>query len=126
MMSKHKNIFYSVGDLVFVKDDTKNKGTNPKLQTPWKGPLIVSECCGPVHYEFQGLKQSKIMQLKPYNSEVVPAWVKCQRNQVLQQCQDLAVQLLEEDVQLAPRVLLQKNINEVPKWFVRQFTHFIL
>lgn len=32
---------YNVGDLVYVKDDTKKKGQSPKLQAPWTGPLIV-------------------------------------------------------------------------------------
>lgn len=83
---------YSVGDLVYVKDDTKKKGHSPKLQGPWVGPLVVSACRGPVLYEIQGRKRSKIMhhdRLKPYSSDMVPMWVQRLWSQVLQSWQDL-------------------------------------
>lgn len=100
---------YSVGDLVYVKDDTKKKGLSPKLQAPWKGPLLVSACRGPVLYEIQGPKNSKIIhhdRLKPYDSEVVPAWVRRQRSKVLQQCQGSSAQLSEEDLLMIPEFSL--------------------
>lgn len=62
---------YSAGDLVYVKDDTKRKGLSPKLQAPWKGPLIVSACRGPVLYEVQGLKRSKIMH---HDNSAIVKW----------------------------------------------------
>lgn len=102
---------------MYVKDDTKKKGLSPKLQAPWKGPLIVSACYGSVLYEIQGLKHSKIIhhdRLKPYDSKVVPAWVKCLRSQVLQWCQDPAIQLPEEDVSLVPELPRQKDNDKQP------------
>ncbi|CAL9682111.1 unnamed protein product [Knipowitschia caucasica] len=96
---------YSVGDLVFVKDDTKKKGLSPKLQAPWKGPLIVAARRGPVLYEIQGPKRSTVMhhdRLKPYDSEVIPVWVSRQRSKLLQQCRDPDIQSHEEDIPLVP------------------------
>lgn len=84
---------YSVGDLVYVKDDTKKKGQSPKLQDPWMGPLIVSACPCPVLYEIRGRQRSKVIhhdRLKLYNSDVVPVWVQRLRSQVLQSYQSSA------------------------------------
>lgn len=108
---------YGVGDLVYVKDDTKKKGWSPKLQAPWQGPLIVSACRGPVLYEIQGRKRSKIMhhdRLKPYDSDMVPAWAKRLRSQVLQRSQDPATQPPEEDALLAPELPLEKDTVKDP------------
>ncbi|XP_060758004.1 uncharacterized protein LOC132868818 [Neoarius graeffei] len=106
---------YSVGDLVYMKDDTKKKGLSPKLQAPWKGPFIVSARRGPVIYEIQGAKRSKIMhhdRLKPYASEVVPAWVGRQRSHVLQQRQDSADPSPKEDAPLVTDMLLQSGVDD--------------
>uniref|UniRef100_A0A146QJK2 Pol polyprotein n=1 Tax=Fundulus heteroclitus TaxID=8078 RepID=A0A146QJK2_FUNHE len=96
---------YDIGDLVFVKDDTKKKGLSPKLQALWRGPLIVAAHRGPVLYEIQGPKHRTIMhhdRLKPYNSDVIPVWISRQRCKILQQCQDPDLHLNTEDAPLAP------------------------
>ncbi|XP_057691272.1 uncharacterized protein LOC130915330 [Corythoichthys intestinalis] len=105
---------YNVGDLVFLKDDTKKKGMSPKLQPIWKGPLIVAARRGPVLYEIQGPKRSIIIhhdRLKPYNSDVIPVWVSRQRSILLQR-QDTDNQMSEEDVPLVPEILMQDNSNK--------------
>lgn len=66
---------HNAGDLVYVRDSTKNKGFSPKLQAPWKGPCVVSACCGSELYEILTLREKKIMhhdRLKPYTSDVIP------------------------------------------------------
>ncbi|KAL7834773.1 hypothetical protein SRHO_G00290200 [Serrasalmus rhombeus] len=78
---------FNVGDLVYLRDTTKQRGQSPKLQAPWKGPCVVSACYGPVLCEVQGMRHRKVMhhdRLKPYNSEVTPAWIRRWRNQALQ------------------------------------------
>ncbi|ROI47877.1 hypothetical protein DPX16_16300 [Anabarilius grahami] len=55
---------YNMGDLVYMRDSTKKKGQSPKLQAPWKGPFVISACCGPVLYEVQGLRHKRIRSCK--------------------------------------------------------------
>ncbi|XP_063040269.1 uncharacterized protein LOC134435312 [Engraulis encrasicolus] len=109
---------YSVGDLVYVKDDTKREGLRPKLQAPWTGPFIISARRGPVTYEIQGAKRSQIMhhdRLKPYTSEVVPAWVGRQRSRVLQQRQDLPDSSPEADAPRGPDLPDSSPVTEAPR-----------
>lgn len=80
------------------------------------GPLIVSVCRGPVFYEIQGRKRSKIMHdgLKPYNSDVVQAWVQRMQSKVLQLSKFSKVpvkQLPEEDSLLVPELPLQEDTS---------------
>uniref|UniRef100_A0A3Q2QXS5 Integrase catalytic domain-containing protein n=1 Tax=Fundulus heteroclitus TaxID=8078 RepID=A0A3Q2QXS5_FUNHE len=87
-----KECSYNIGDLVYVKDNTKKLGFSPKLQPPWKGPCIIKAQLGPVLYEILTQRDKKVMhhdQLKPYTSDVIPAWVRRQRHVVLPQCQDV-------------------------------------
>ncbi|XP_023205547.1 uncharacterized protein LOC106700194 [Xiphophorus maculatus] len=87
-----KECSYNIGDLVYVKDNTKKLGFSPKLQPPWKGPCIIKAQLGPVLYEILTQRGKKVMhhdQLKPYTSDVIPAWVRRQRHVVLPQCQDV-------------------------------------
>ncbi|XP_043972480.1 uncharacterized protein LOC122830832 [Gambusia affinis] len=110
-----KEHFYSVGDLVFVRDDSKKKGLSPKLQKLWKGPLIIAACCGPVLYEIQGPKRRTVMhhdRLKPYDSDVIPVWVLRQRSRLLKNCQDQEFQPAEEDVPLVPLLPLSDDQDE--------------
>ncbi|KAL6463628.1 hypothetical protein MHYP_G00280190 [Metynnis hypsauchen] len=68
-----KKQLYHVGDLVYAKDSTKKKGLSPKLQAPWKGPLLVTKCLGPGLYQVRDCKSTKILhhdRLQPYTSEV--------------------------------------------------------
>lgn len=109
---------YSVGDLVYVKDDTRRKGWSPKLQAPWQGPLIVSACRGPVLYEIQGRKRCKIMhhdRLKPYDSDMVPAWARRLRSQVLQRSQCPATQPTEGDTLLEVELPQEKDTARDPE-----------
>ncbi|KAI7811653.1 hypothetical protein IRJ41_008241 [Triplophysa rosa] len=82
---------YIVGDLVYMRDSTKKKGQSPKLQPPWKGPFVISACCGPVLYEVQGLRQKRVMhhdRLKPYDCDMIPARVRRQRSEILRKSKD--------------------------------------
>ncbi|XP_049326794.1 uncharacterized protein LOC125786977 [Astyanax mexicanus] len=70
---------YEVGDLVYIKDSTKKKGLSPKLQPPWKGPLLISKCLGPVLFEVRDQRSAKVLhhdRLQPYKSDRVPGWIK--------------------------------------------------
>ena len=74
-----KELSYEVGDLVYIKDSTKKKGLSPKLQAPWKGPLLVTKCLGPVLFEVRDQRGTKIFhhdRLQPYTSDMVPGWIK--------------------------------------------------
>lgn len=102
---------------MYVKDDTKTKRLSPKRQVPWKGPLIVSACRGSVLYEIQVLKCNMILhhdRLIPYDSEVVPSWIKRQRSKVLQWCQEPAIGKPEEDVLLVLELPVQKDKDKDP------------
>ncbi|KAL6486140.1 hypothetical protein MHYP_G00055320 [Metynnis hypsauchen] len=82
-----KEQLYHVGDLVYARDSTKKKGLSPKLQAPWKGPLLVTKCLGPVLYQVRDCKSTKILhhdRLQPYTSEVMPGWVKRLRHQLME------------------------------------------
>lgn len=74
--------------VIYVRDSTKEKGFSPKLEAPWKGPCIVKARCGPVLYEILTQREKKVMhhdRLKPYTSDVIPAWIRRQRHTALPQ-----------------------------------------
>jgi len=106
---------YSVGDLVYIRDNTKKKGQSPKLQAPWKGPMVISACLGPVLYEVQGLRNKRIMhhdRLKPYDCEVIPAWVKRQRSHILQKSNGTTDDSTIQEPQLEPEQLATQDSSE--------------
>lgn len=74
----HK-IPYKVGDAVWYYFPRRKIGFNPKLQRPWKGPMIVVERLNEVLFRIQsGPKTKPIIvhhdKLKPYLGEDKPAW----------------------------------------------------
>ncbi|RXN25222.1 Retrovirus-related Pol polyprotein from transposon 412 [Labeo rohita] len=69
---------YNVGDLVLVKVSSRKKGYSPKLQAPWQGPFVITECLGPVLYRVKDRRSEKVLhhdRLQPYLSDHVPAWM---------------------------------------------------
>ncbi|MEW8544975.1 MAG: reverse transcriptase domain-containing protein [Candidatus Thiodiazotropha sp.] len=76
---KMNKVPYKVGDAVWYFFPKRKKGFNPKLQRPWKGPMIVIECLNEVLYKIQSSPKSKPMvvhhdKLKPYLGEDKPEW----------------------------------------------------
>jgi hypothetical protein len=93
---------YDIGDLVYIRDDSKKVGKSPKLQPLWKGPVIVARNWGAVLYEVLTKKGSTVLhrdRLKPCNQETVPRWISKARRQ-LQYC----VNSKEKDPQATPPV----------------------
>ena len=108
---------YNVGDLIYVRDSTKRKGFSPKLQAPWKGPCIVKARCGPVLYAILTQRETKVMhhdRLKPYTSDVIPAWIRRQRHTVLSQSQDPVAPLEQPPIAPPPAAtdhLMDNGLN---------------
>ena len=72
---------YKKGDLVYVRDNVRKKGRNPKLQMRWKGPAVVTEAVGDVLFAVQikAKSASKVLhhdRLKPFHSMDIPDWIK--------------------------------------------------
>jgi hypothetical protein len=66
---------YDIGDLVYIRDDSKKVGKSPKLQPLWKGPAIVARKLGAVLYEVLIKKGSTVLhhdRLKPCKQKTVP------------------------------------------------------
>ena len=76
---KTYKIPYKVGDAVWYYNPKRKVGFNPKLQRPWKGPMIVVEQLNDVLFRIQlSLKAKPIVvhhdKLKPYLGEDKPEW----------------------------------------------------
>ena len=76
---KMHRIPYKVGDAVWYYYPKRKVGFNPKLQRPWKGPMIVVECLNEVLFRIQTGPKSKPQvvhhdKLKPYLGEDKPEW----------------------------------------------------
>ena len=76
---KTYKIPYKVGDAVWYYNPKRKVGFNPKLQKPWKGPMIVVEQLNDVLFRIQlSLKAKPIVvhhdKLKPYLGEDKPEW----------------------------------------------------
>lgn len=74
----HK-IPYEVGDPVWYYNPKRKVGFNPKLQRPWKGPMIIVERLNDVLFRIQSGPKSKPLvvhhdKLKPYVGEDKPDW----------------------------------------------------
>ena len=76
---KAHKIPYKVGDAVWYYYPKRRVGFNPKLQRPWKGPMIVVEVLNEVLFRIQSGPRNKPMvvhhdKLKPYLGEDKPDW----------------------------------------------------
>ena len=76
---KAHKVSYKVGDAVWYYNPKRKLGFNPKLQRPWKGPMIVVECLNDVLFRIQFGPRTKPMvvhhdKLKPYLGEDKPEW----------------------------------------------------
>ena len=74
----HK-IPYTVGDAVWYYNPKRKVGFKPKLQRPWKGPMVVVECLNDVLFRIQSGPKSKPCvvhhdKLKPYLGVDKPNW----------------------------------------------------
>ena len=68
-----------VGDAVWNYYPKRRVGFNPKLQRPWKGPMIVVEVLNEVLFRIQSEPRNNSMvvhhdRLKPYLGEDKPEW----------------------------------------------------
>ncbi|KAK3097999.1 hypothetical protein FSP39_015198 [Pinctada imbricata] len=110
-----------VGDLVYIKDDTKKVGKSPKLQPLWKGPAIVAKRLGPVLYEVQDKKKTHVLhhnRLKPCFMETIPLWInrfrhslKDDEDRVWTQCPTIAendedIPATDKDIRKNPDVIV--------------------
>jgi hypothetical protein len=70
---------FNVGDLVHLLDTSRKIGQCPKLNPVWKGgPYVVGKKMGPVLYQIQDRKSSKVVhhdRFKAYLSDCIPLWV---------------------------------------------------
>lgn len=69
---------YNVVDLVLVRVSSRKKGYSPKLQAPWQGPFVVTECLGPVLYRVKDRQSERVLhhdQLQHYPSDHIPTWM---------------------------------------------------
>ena len=76
---KMHKIPYKLGDAVWYYNPKRKVGFNPKLQRPWKGPMIVVDILNDVLFRIQsGLKAKPVVvhhdKLKPYLGEDKPTW----------------------------------------------------
>ena len=74
----HKNP-YKIGDAVWYYNPKRKVGFNPKLQRPWKGPMIVVDRLNEVLFRIQSGQKAKPQvvhhdKLKPYLGEDKPEW----------------------------------------------------
>ena len=74
----HKNP-YKIGDAVWYYNPKRKVGFNPKLQRPWKGPMIVVDRLNEVLFRIQSGPKAKPQvvhhdKLKPYLGEDKPEW----------------------------------------------------
>ena len=74
----HK-LHYDVGDAVWYYNPKRKVGFNPKLQRPWKGPMVVVDRLNEVLFRIQSGPKAKPMvvhhdKLKPYLGEDKPDW----------------------------------------------------
>ncbi len=72
---------YSVGDLVYHLDSTKQKGKSPKLNPhKWIGPCIITKKYSDLLFEICVKQRGRRRllhhnRLKPYHSEEIPQWI---------------------------------------------------
>ena len=76
---KTYKIPYKVGDAVWYYNPKRKVGFNPKLQRPWKGPMVVVERLNDVLFRIQAGPRNKPLvvhhdKLKPYLGEDKPDW----------------------------------------------------
>ena len=74
----HKNP-YKIRDAVWYYNPKRKVGFNPKLQRPWKGPMIVVDRLNEVLFRIQSGQKAKPQvvhhdKLKPYLGEDKPEW----------------------------------------------------
>ena len=74
----HK-IPYKLGDAVWYYNPKRKVGFNPKLQRPWKGPMVVVGVLNDVLFRIQSGPKAKSVivhhdKLKPYLGEDKPEW----------------------------------------------------
>ena len=79
--------------IVSVPDHCLSFYFNPKLQRPWKGPMIVVESLNEVLFRIQSGPKSKPLvvhhaKLKPYLGEEKPEWFvnTCIQKQIVISC----------------------------------------
>ncbi len=69
---------YNVGDLLLVRVSSRKKEYSPKLQAPWQGPFVVTECLGPVLYRVKDRRSERVLhhdRPQPYLSDHIPTWM---------------------------------------------------
>lgn len=76
---KTHTIPYKVGDAVWYYNPKRKVGFNPKLQRPWKGPMIVTECLNDILFRIKsGPRANPFVvhhdKLRPYLGEDKPTW----------------------------------------------------
>ena len=71
--SKHQQVIYKIGDLVWIKDPAIETGQSKKFSHLWKGPMKIIQVLTPVTYKVQStVPESKysdtihIARIKPY------------------------------------------------------------
>ncbi|XP_033756273.1 uncharacterized protein LOC117339017 [Pecten maximus] len=110
---------YLKDDLVYVKNESRKTGVSPKLQPVWDGPYVVTNVLGPVVYEITGRRRCFVIhhdRLKPYKSEVVPAWVQKVKHDITS-IENVSLDVIhEEENVVAPAVTVQEGnaIEEAP------------
>jgi hypothetical protein len=100
---------YEECDLVWMHNPAKKKGICPKLTRSWEGPYLIVNRLSDVTYRVRGGLRAKLKvvhfdRLKPYLSEAVPEWVKCElkkrdeRNRNLAFKKEMETAMLEETI----------------------------
>ena len=78
---------YSMGDLVYVVDDSTKIGQSKKLRSPWKGPFIIIEARHPL-YTVRDRKRDTVRhhdKLKRCEDRNIPLWLRRARSCLFEQ-----------------------------------------
>ncbi|MES9882033.1 MAG: hypothetical protein ABW185_14240 [Sedimenticola sp.] len=70
---------YETGEAVWYHDPRRVVGRNPKLQRPWKGPMVITQRINDILYRIKASPRAKAKvvhhdRLKPYEGGNKPSW----------------------------------------------------
>ena len=83
---KNYQTVYSVGDVAYKRNQATKVGQSTKLQSPWKGPYLITAVKPPVLYRITDRKSESWIhhdRLKLCEDRELPIWLKRQRNELL-------------------------------------------
>lgn len=96
---------YEAGDLVYELNSAMKVGQCCKLQSPWRGPLLVTEVLSPVLFRVQDRRKERVVhhdRLKLCRDREVPVWMRRLRHTFLSNLSSRPSDPAQEDQLVVP------------------------